>query len=253
VQVAINGRPAGSTIRICAGSFGPITINKNLTLIGAGDGSDAGNTILDAAQQTRVVDIGTGVAITLQGLRVTGGKVTDTDAAGIQNYGNLTMTDCTVTANHAVAGQVGFGSGAGISNSPSANLTMTNCTISHNAASVEGGGLHLLQGTHTLTNCIFTGNTAAIRGGAIKFNNGGTTTLVGCIIGPDNDAPEGAIVVWNASQVTLDASTVSGNTGTTAGGINNLNGVVTLQNGSTVSGNSPNNCVGAITGPGCAA
>src|SRR4051794_37582766 len=50
VQAAIDGLPDGSTIRICAGTYGAITVTKNLTLIGAADSSaPASNTVLDAA------------------------------------------------------------------------------------------------------------------------------------------------------------------------------------------------------------
>jgi predicted outer membrane repeat protein len=244
----------GGTIYVCPGTYrGGFSILKNVIIIGAGQGDDPTvDTILDGGQQDRVVITNTGAAVTLQGLRITGGKVTDDDGAGIFNLGQLTMTDCTVTANHAVAGQIGFGTGGGIRNSPSANLTMTNCTISQNSAALRAGGISLLQGTHTLTNCTFTGNTAGGQGGALFCNNGGATTLIGCTIGPGNDAEAGAIVVQNNSTLTLDATSVTGNTGTSIGGIGSSTGVVTLQNGSTVSGNSPNNCVGPINGPGCA-
>lgn len=254
VQAAIDAAPAGSTIRLCAGTYAPITIGKNLTLIGAGGGSDpASNTILDGGGTSRVATIFSGVTVTLQGLRITRGR-DEASGGGIENEGNLTMMDCTITDNRAGRSDgTGFGYGGGIENSPSGTLSMTNCIISNNSANVEGGGIHLLQGAHALSNCTFSGNTAGFRGGAVKLNNGGTVTFNGCTIGPGNNAPDAAVVVWNSYQLTLDATTVSGNIGTTAGGIRNLGASVTLQNGSTVSGNTPTNCAGTITGSGCAA
>jgi hypothetical protein len=258
VQAAVDARPAGSTIRLCAGTFAPVTIYKNLTLVGMGDGDNpASNSILDGQGIARVMSIEPGMTVTLQNLRVTRGFVSDTDGGGIRNNGNLTMTGCTLTDNHAEQPTPqSFGSAGGIRNGASATLTMTNCTISNNSAGVSAGGLDLLQGAHTFTNCTFSGNTAGLYAGAMMLNNGGSATFTGCTIGPGNNAPGGAMGVWGGaqfpSQFTLDDTTVSGNHGTTVGGIDNSGGVVSLLNGSTVSGNTPNNCVGAITGDGCA-
>jgi hypothetical protein len=253
VQAAIAALPAGSTIRLCAGTYSPFTISKDVTLIGVGDGEDpASNTVLDGQDSARVVSINLGVKVTLQGLRVTRGFVSDTDGGGISNLGNLTMTNCTVTDNHAVQpNPQGFGSAGAIVNDVSSTLTMTNCTISNNSAGIHSGGILLLEGAHTFTNCTFSGNTAGQFAAAVFLNNGGSATFTGCTIGPGNNAPDAAVVVWTSS-LTLDDTTVSGNDGTTAGGVKNSGGSVILQNGSTVSGNTPNNCVGAITGDGCA-
>jgi hypothetical protein len=245
VQAAINALPAGSTIRVCAGTFGAITITKNVTITGVGDGGNpATSTILDAAGSGRVVLVNTGVTATLQGLRITGGVVQN-DGGGVFNNGTLTMTGCSVTGNSSTSSN---GQGGGIRHTSIGNLTMTNCTISQNSSAI-GGGISTLNGLLELTNCTISGNSASVRSGAIEANNGGTTKLTNCAVGPNNVSPFATILIANSSTVTLDATSVTGNTGT---GIYNLNGTVILQNGSTVSGNTPNNCDGTITGPGCA-
>jgi hypothetical protein len=254
VQAAIDALPPGSTIRLCAGTYTPFTVSKDVTLIGVGDGEDpASNTVLDGQDSARVMFIDPGVTVTLQGLRVTRGFVSDSEGGGISNLGNLTMTGCTVTDNHAVQpNPQGFGSAGAILNGPSATLTMTDCTISNNSAGIHSGGILLVEGAHTFTNCTFSGNTAGEFAGAMFLNNGGSATFTGCTIGPGNNAPDAAILVWNDAQLTLDDTTVFGNDGTTAGGVRNSSGSVILQNGSTVSGNTPTNCSGTITGDGCA-
>jgi hypothetical protein len=112
VQVAINVAIPGETIHICAGEYleHDISIDKDLTLIGAGDGPDAAtNTILNANGSGRVVFIDVGVAATLHGLRITSGSTSD-DGAGVYHQGELlTMIACTVTGNTA-------GNGGGIYN-----------------------------------------------------------------------------------------------------------------------------------------
>ena len=116
MQAAIDGLPAGSTIRIYAGTSGAITVTKKLTLIGAGDVSDPARiTIVDAAMSGRVVPIHSGVTATLQGLCITRGLIGS--GAGVDTIGALTMSNCTVSGNSAAA------SGGGIANSAGATVT----------------------------------------------------------------------------------------------------------------------------------
>jgi hypothetical protein len=270
VQAAINGLPAGSTIRVCAGTYAPITINKNLTLIGVGDGANSGsNTILDAGGDGQVVRVNTDVTASLQGLRITGGN-SISSGAGVFNNGTLAMTDCTVIDNATPE----IVQGAGIFNG--GNLTMTNCTISQNFAANYGGGIATI-GNLALVNCTLSANRSGNGGNAI-WCAGGTTTLTGCTVGPANSVGWfGTIQVLPSSTVTLhdtrvmgnhaaegggiynsgttileNGSAVSGNSASRGGGIYSTSGSVTLTGASTVSDNTPDNCVGTITGPGCA-
>jgi hypothetical protein len=82
---------------------------------------------------------------------------------------------------------------------------------------------------------------------------GATLTLLDCQLTANTaGSVGGGLVNYNGGTVTLNGSSVSDNTaGITGGGIDNVSGTVTLEN-STVSDNHPDNCVGAITGNGCA-
>jgi hypothetical protein len=215
VQAAVADPSGPSTIRICAGFYTEnITIGRALTLLGAGQGNGAGDTILQGAGSNVVLI--SGGPVTLQALRITGG--TGSTGAGVRHGGDvLTMLDCTVTGNSNSDNQ-----GGGVGVLGGRNLVMTGCTVSDNHANGtgNGGGLDIRSNAvATLTACTVSGNTAGNDGGGI-FNDGGQTTL--------------------------DGGTVTGNdAGDSGGGIFNTNGgTATLSNGASVTGNDPNNCAG---------
>src|SRR4051794_3341858 len=98
---------------------------------------------------------------------------------GIYNFGPMTLTRCTVTANDAGTG--GYGRfGGGISQTHG-NATLDNSTVSNNTASLEGGGISYDGGTLSLTNgSRVTGNHAGIDGGGIM--NRGTVACSGSAV-----------------------------------------------------------------------
>ena len=223
VQAAVADGNGPSTIRICPGVYPEtITIGRPLTLVGAGQGAGAGDTVLRGAGTT-VVTINPGVGpVTLQSLRITGGNAANGGGVFHQGTG-LTMTDCTVTGNTAQS------AGGGVLTAHSSPLTMTGCTIASNQASnfgpedVFGGGLSL-GGNTTLANCTVSSNTTSGLGGGIAL-----FALSGATFGT---------LTLNQTRVTGNAADDGG------GGIYVVTGMVTLQNGSQVTGNTPDDCVG---------
>jgi hypothetical protein len=223
VQDAIDAAISGETIRICAGAYNEdLTIDQGLSLIGAGDGNGAGNTILRGTGTTSVVTIAVGTSVNLQRLRITGGAATGFGGGILNDRGTLTVIDCTVTGN-----------------------TATN----------NGGGIDNSFGTMTLSGCTVTKNEAAFRGGGI--GNSGTLILNGSVVS-DNTATDfaGGIYAFSGT-VTLDAaSRVTGNDakptdpGSGGGIYKNVGATVTL-NGGVVSDNTPNNCAPQNSIPGC--
>jgi hypothetical protein len=210
VQAAINALPAGSTIRVCAGTYPErITVNKNnLTLLGAG----AGNTTLNGTGLGgSVVIVTSGINATVQDMRITGGQAgasTNNNGGGIFNNGTLTVLGVTVTDN---------------------------------AAPNAGGGI-TNQGTLILgANAFVTFNTAGGGGGIANFS--GNVTLQANSHVDNNIAPVAASVgaggIWNHATLTLEPnSSVSNNTAASiGGGLRSMSGVVTLQAGSQVRGN----------------
>jgi hypothetical protein len=174
VQDAINAASSGATIAICAGIYEEDLLidiaDQNLTLVGAGDGDGANDTIVRSTGDltgVSVVAVLSGTA-SLQNLRITGGA-NDASGAGVFNAGTLAVIGCTVIANTTAF------EGGGIYNAGS--LSLTNSIITANTAG-KGGGFYNIAGTVTLdADSRVTGNTASDDGGGI-FNDNGTVSLV---------------------------------------------------------------------------
>jgi hypothetical protein len=210
----------GGTVYACPGRYtGSFNMPRDVTLIGAGDGTDpASNTILDGQNSTRVL-IPFGNTMAISRVRVTGGR-NGGFGAGVYHLGRtLTMTDCTVAdnANTMVDGGGVYNQGNGAGSS----LTMTRCNVIGNDASGSGAGIYTIA-TLNLIACQISQNTAGSDGGGI-FVSGGN--------------------------VTLDACNVTDNHARNAGGVRS-NVAVTVRNGTTITGNTPNNCPGGAV-PGC--
>jgi hypothetical protein len=181
---------------------------------------------------TRVFLVDPGVTASFLRLTVTGGGGTADRGGGVLNFGNLTMTDCTISGNKS-SPSAGFpGNGGGIANYGTA--TLNGCIISGNTSANYGGGL-FSSGTATLTNSTVSDNTGTGGGGGL-FSSG-TTTLTDCTVSGDKvlrtNAGGGII---NNGQLTVANSRIADNTaGGYGGGLWN-GGTATLTN-STVSGN----------------
>jgi predicted outer membrane repeat protein len=225
LQAAIDLAQTEATIYICPGAYnGTITIVKDVTLIGAGSGPGAGNTILDAMGEGRVVTVGSGHDVTLHSMRITGGSVSggvgDGDGGGIYNTtaSTLTMADCVVFDNSASRG-------GGIFNSDGA-LTLEDCEVLENTATGNGGGIYTELGSITLDASHVRGINSANLGGGI-YSDGGSVTLLNNSSVTDNDA--------------IAASPPPQGSG---GGVFNSGGSVLIEAGSDVILNRPDNCIG---------
>jgi hypothetical protein len=142
VQQAVNAAEPGSTIRLCGGFFRPVTITKNLTLLGAG--TQVGGTALRGSGASRVVTVGPGVSVGLVDLAIDGG-FDPGDGGGCLNQGTLKLINCLVSTSQAQRG-------GGIFNTSGSSLTLQNTTITENAASTDGGGIfNDISGSVTLT------------------------------------------------------------------------------------------------------
>ncbi len=140
------GGPA--VIQLCAGTAyrGNFTVNRNVTVIGAG----ATSTILNGGGTGRVVNVTSDVAVELRGVQVTNGRVADGS------------------------------SGGGLRVNPRATVTLRGCLVRGNTVTNAGGGGFLSAGTLTLIDTVVSGNTAHGGGGGAASDGGGsfTSTLV---------------------------------------------------------------------------
>jgi len=135
IQQAIDGAAKDAVVCLAVGTFVEnLTINKSLTLQGAGEHA----TIIDGNQNGRVVTV---------------------TSAG--NAVKVTLSDITIQNGSAE-------SGGGISNEPvfgtypSPALTLAHVTISGNTASQVGGGIYN-NATLTLADATISGNSAPLR------------------------------------------------------------------------------------------
>ncbi len=157
---------------------GELIIGKNMNIVGPGPGQLA----ISGNGNSRGFSINSGVTSLLAGLTVTGGKtMTGSFPSGagggiLNNGGFLTISNCTVSGNTAVAGGGIYASDNGMT----ATLTVQNSTVSNNAAS-SGGGI-AVSCIARLDNCTVNGNSAEGTGGGIHNNYSGFLTLNHCTV-----------------------------------------------------------------------
>jgi len=208
----------------------------------------------------RVFSIPEGVTAELIGLTVTGGSTPEA-GGGILNAGTLSLTNSTVTGNHAdIAG--------GARNLETGTLIVTDCNISQNTATRFAGGLHnwgqmdvvdsVISNNRTglssagisnwpevavmtLTRTTVTGNTTGGSGGGIS--NTGTAKLDETTVSLNTAGADGGGILNNDGTLIIIRSTISENTG---GGcaIENYSGSIEIDS-TTISGNTG----GAIENP----
>ncbi len=148
--------------------------------------------------------------LTVIGSILSGNTVTGSsgDGGGIENYGTLTVSSSTLSANSALHG-------GGIWNFGTA--TVSGSTLASNTVGYAGGGIFEQSGTLTVINSALSGNVAS----------------------SDAGGDGGGIFNW-AGALTVSGSTLSGNSAGDAGGgiYNSIYGTVTVKNSSTITGNT---------------
>lgn len=274
LQTAINEAIEGDKLSLngfFATTNGPFIIEeKTIALIGR----EKNPAILDGnlSNTVMVINGSANHEVTLKNLFITHGN-TNLAGGGINNTGNLTLANVTVSNNKAT-----FGGGI-FSGSPG-NLTISNSLISHNKAMKMteddlgiGGGIATQSNQTAIKRCEISNNTAAIDGGGIavlgnvKFTLGNDSTISnnkalagnggGLLISVTNDARirdnctirenqafinGGGIYISSQSAVLLKESRVvrnTANTGTGGGIFITPDSTLTDKN-STVKNNTPN-------------
>ncbi len=173
-----NTNTEDDTITLDAGC----TYTLSATLVVGADGGNSlsfvGNgAIISGGSTVRVFDIAAGADVSLNEIEVRDGA--GGDGAGILNAGTVTITDSTLSANHAS----GADNGGAINNT--GTMDLTNVTISGNSA-FRGGGV-ISTGIFTLMNGTVTDNTqTGSGGGGLRNGGGGTLTVTNSIVA-END------------------------------------------------------------------
>ncbi len=138
---------------------GPLSISQYLAIEGPG----ADQLTIDGNQTSTVFDIAANVTDSISGLTIADGK-TSGDGGGIDDEGDLTVTNCTFSGN--TAGDTG--GGIFVDGNNGAILAVSGSTFSGNDAGTTGGGgigYPGIGGMLTVTNCTFSENTAVLGGG----------------------------------------------------------------------------------------
>ncbi len=260
LRQAIANAASGDTIVFDSGLTGgtitltssQLTINKRLTISGLG----AGNLTISGNHKYRVFSVGTSALVTISGLTIAGGYVSNARGGGISNAGSLTLQNSIVSGNQiagALLGILAWG-GSGIYNS--GTLTVTYSTISDNSdkSNSGGGGGIYSDGKLILEDSIVRGNqvhTTSFYGqyGGGGICNRGTATIARSTIISNTAAgysSGGGGGIYNSGTLTLADSVVStnnanpdtrGSYGGYGGGILNWQSGTLVVEGSTIAGN----------------
>lgn len=224
-------------------SIGTTASNLDLTIKGLSADSKA---VLNAKQKNRRygrVLTSENTSLTLENLKITGGKVNDSGGIYIIS-GNLTLKNCVVTKNESSNGGGGIqfdgeklivedseisgnnGDPGGIwVKADLAQTKIKNSNIIDNVASSGGGGLKL-AGESTIEGCNITGNTAESSTGGV----GG-----------------GLILAFNNKSCKIIKSVIKNNiAGENGGGIYINGGTLSLESGAAISENTAGKNGGAI-------
>src|SRR5262249_11563393 len=188
--IAFSPSLVGQTIRLTSGE---LDFTKYLTISVLG----SSRLTIDGNAGGRVFPISGGVTATIGRLTIADGLADQ--GGGIDNAGNLTLTQCTLANNEAIGDSAISGVGGGIFNEAAATLTVTDCMFLHNqviggSAGLGFGGGIMNLGQAAVTDSVFQANSAT--GG----NDGGNGYGAG-----------GAIANQNGAFLTVDSSVFRNN------------------------------------------
>lgn len=193
----------------------PLMVDKNLTFRSTG-----GTIELSVAGNIRHIDAAAGVALTFEGVELTGNA--PADGGGINAQGAITLNGAVI--KNCQAAQGGGVNAAG-------GITLNGSTLTGNKAAGDGGGAYG-NGTVLISGSTINQNTAAGDGGGL-YSAGNFTLTSGTITG--NDADRGGGVYTLAPNTFLRGGIISGNTAQQDGG--GVYGVVTYMLGGTIADN----------------
>ena len=187
-------------------------LSTNLVI--AGPGADEFTVRRDSGGGYRIFNVTGGSVVSISGITVSGGNVSSGIGGGgiLNNGGNLTISDSTISGNSADQGGGIFNQGG--------TLTITSSTISDNSAIIGGGvfsNTDLSGPKTTITSSTISGNTATSRGGGV-INFDGLTEIEHSTI-TDNSAPSGfgsgvASIASTLTRTEVLSTIISANPGT---------------------------------------
>ena len=247
-----NNNPGADVITFNITGASPLTIQLNAALPDLAQSvkirnTSGGSVIIrgeGAANPYRIFNINALQNVEISNLTITNGSTTAT-GGGINNNGNLTLVNSTVSDNTSS----GFGGGAIYSVS---SLNITGSTISGNTANGNGNGGGIAGiGTINITNSTISGNSGAYGGGIITFNNT-ALTITSSTISNNSSQNFGGGVLEQANGAiirnTIIADNTAGTTNPDVSGTFNSEGYNLIENVSNATINETQNAGTNITG-----
>ena len=173
---------------------------------------DGNGHAIDAQGLTRIFFC-TGKNIIIKNIILKNGFTIENGGA-INNEGELTITESTLTENTTKNGD-----GGAINNE--GELTITESTLTENTAKY-GGAIHN-NGELTITKSTLNNNIVEVSGGAIHNNKGGELTITESTLNNNTAHWKGGAIYNNEGELTITESTLNNNTAQRDGGaIHNL-------------------------------
>jgi hypothetical protein len=258
LREAIGAAGDGSTI-IFSGVSGTITLSSQLNIYNSITITGPGSATLSVSggDAVRVFYIA-GVDVSVSGLTITNGRVTDDYGGGIFKLSGTLMLDQVVISHNQAVKSESVGFGGGIANF-SGSLNITNSTLSYNTASNMGGAIYnYFDAGLLMTNVGVDHNQGNSEGGGlairgpIEGHTAGTVSLDKVSI-TNNSAPSDSGGMYSDDSMSITNSLIANNsTSGYAGGLFFYDGgtgtqpiTITMTN-STISGNSAVSGAGGV-------
>ena len=201
-----------TTIDLPAGTFALASVlavrRGAITIHGAGPG-----TVIDGADLTRLLDVGSGASLTLQQLTLTNGH-SSAEGGAVRAYdATLTLDGVTISASAAE------GNGGGVFAAGS-TVTVTDSTFDHDTA-LAGGALAVLGGSLAVSGSSFTNCVAFDVGGALSIAGARSASVASSTFATNTAERSGGAISFSGvgapdaaaapAPFTVDSSTFTGN------------------------------------------
>jgi predicted outer membrane repeat protein len=222
-QISFSAPALNGTIALTSG---PIIIADHVTITGPG----AAQLTISGNNAGRVFQVNSGIAASIIGLTITGGKSASEAGGAIHNSGDLSISDCNFMGNTS-------GSAGGAIAATAGSLTVDRCIFTNNSAA-SGGAIAVSAGTASISRSTFHGNSTTSGPGA-ALANASKTTISNSTISANRSSGGGAIAN-TAGDLAIIASTIVGNSSSASAGILVAGGNVALLSDIVVGNSAPN-------------
>ena len=233
IKGAIGKADSGDTIYVASGTYTNnidnevVSVSKNITFTGGWDATFTTQnsfSVIDGENVRRGIAADGVVSFDRFVIKRGYHSTNDEEAGGIQNWRDLTLSNCTVRESYGfyyTGGIVNNGNltandcfiennGGGIFNSGCGRLVLNNSSVRNNGSPSKVGGIYNLCGTVTLNNSTVSGNSCDMDGCGIYNQTDGAAELSSSTVA-GNVGAYGGIGIFNAGSMILRNTIVAKN------------------------------------------